>query len=169
MKLHIGGERVRDGWRILNAQPKAGVDFVGDIRDLAQFPTESVDEIYASHVFEHVPQWDVVRTLSGIHRVLRSGGIFSVSVPDMDVLCKAFVDPAAGFDARYHVMQMIFGGQSDDFDFHYFGWSELLLGRFLANAGFGEVARVDSFGLFEDFSEYKPYGFPISLNLRAVK
>ena len=26
--LHIGGEQVKDGWKILNAQPKAGVDFV---------------------------------------------------------------------------------------------------------------------------------------------
>ena len=30
------------------------VDFVGDISDLSQFNDNSINEIYASHVFEHI-------------------------------------------------------------------------------------------------------------------
>mgnify|MGYP006120551271 CR=1 FL=1 len=56
MKLHIGGKIIKDGWKILNIQKNEGVDFVGDISDLSQFNDESIDEIYASHVFEHIPQ-----------------------------------------------------------------------------------------------------------------
>jgi len=40
----------------INIQNKEGVDFIGNISDLSQFAKESIDEIYASHVFEHVPQ-----------------------------------------------------------------------------------------------------------------
>ena len=56
MKLHIGGKIQKSGWKILNIQNKDGVDFIGDISDLSQFEDESINEIYASHVFEHVPQ-----------------------------------------------------------------------------------------------------------------
>jgi len=33
MRLHIGGEEIKEGWKILNIQNKPGVDFVGDITD----------------------------------------------------------------------------------------------------------------------------------------
>ena len=45
MKLHIGGEQVKEGWKILNIQKKEGVDFIGDITDLSQFQDNSIDEI----------------------------------------------------------------------------------------------------------------------------
>jgi predicted SAM-dependent methyltransferase len=69
MKLHIGGKIKKDDWKILNIQNKEGVDFIGDISDLSQFEEESINEIYASHVFEHVPQKKIIGTLSGINRV----------------------------------------------------------------------------------------------------
>jgi len=45
MKLHIGGESTKDGWQILNIQPKDGVDFIGTISDLSQFEDESIEAI----------------------------------------------------------------------------------------------------------------------------
>ena len=56
MKLHIGGKQKKEGWKILNIQSKDGADFIGDITDLSQFEDNSIDEIYASHVVEHVDQ-----------------------------------------------------------------------------------------------------------------
>ena len=64
---------------------------------------------------------------------------------------------------------MIFGGQTDQFDFHYFGWSQDFLKSFLLEAGFIEIKRVKSFLLFNDTSDYAPYGAPISLNIIANK
>ena len=71
MKLHIGGEQAKEGWKIFSIQKKNNVDFVGDISDLNQFKTESIDEIYASHVLEHVGRFKVTSTLQGIYRVLK--------------------------------------------------------------------------------------------------
>ena len=45
MKLHIGGVAVKEGWNILNIKAGPGVDFVGDISDLGQFPDESCSAI----------------------------------------------------------------------------------------------------------------------------
>ena len=53
--------------------------------------------------------------------------------------------------------------------FIFFGWNQLFLFDFLRKAGFSDVNRVKSFGLFNDTSDYKPYGFAISLNVIATK
>ena len=93
---------------------------IDDGVDLNQFKTESIDEIYASHVLEHVGRFKVTSTLQGIYRVLKKKGKFYVSVPDMDILCHAFVNPKGTAQMKFHFMRMIFGGQVDDNDFHYF-------------------------------------------------
>ena len=169
MKLHIGGEQKKDGWKILNIQKKDNVDFIGNITDLSQFENNSIEEIYASHVFEHVLQSEVNKTLKGIHRVLVDGGKFYVSVPDMDILCRMFIDPKAPLKVKHHAMTMMFGGQIDKFDIHYFGWNHQLMIDFFGQAGFKKLERVKSFNLFKDTSDYAPYGQPISLNVIAIK
>ena len=169
MKLHIGGEQKKDGWKILNIQKKDNVDFIGNITDLSQFENNSIEEIYASHVFEHVLQSEVNKTLKGIHRVLVDGGKFYVSVPDMDILCIMFIDPKAPLKVKHHAMIMMFGGQIDKFDIHYFGWNHQLVIDFFGQAGFKKLERVKSFNLFKDTSDYAPYGQPISLNVIAIK
>lgn len=169
MKLHIGGEQAKDGWSILNITQKSEVDFIGDISDLSMFENDSISEIYASHVLEHVPQAKALETLKQICRILKTSGKFYVSVPDLDILCHTFINPMASPDVKFHIMKMIFGGQIDKYDFHFFGWNEMFLFEFLNQAGFSQARRVESFGLFNDTSEYKPYGFPISLNVVAVK
>jgi len=169
MKLHIGGKEAKEGWKILNIQPAPGVDFVGNIADLGQFGDRSVDEIYASHVLEHVPQGAVPPTLAGLYRVLRKGGRLMVAVPDMDVLCRVFLRADLDTPTRYEFMRMIFGGQVDAADIHYFGWNFEFMQHFLSDAGFMNVERVESFGLFQDTSEYRPLGERISLNVLAVK
>ena len=169
MKLHIGGEEKKDGWKILNIQQKNDVDFIGNITDLSQFEDNSIEEIYASHVVEHVAQKDVEKTLKGIHRVLKDNGKFYVSVPDMDLLCKIFIDPKAPYNVKFYVMRVMFGGQIDEYDFHYFGWNLEFMKNFLTKAGFKKIERVKSFSMFKDTSDLPPFGPPISLNIIAYK
>ena len=169
MHLHIGGQERKDGWQVLNVLPGAHVDHVGDLRDLSQFGDSSVANVYASHVLEHVNQNEIQAVLRGVHRILVPGGKFMVAVPDMDVLCHLFINPLASQEIKWHAMRMMFGGQIDAHDFHYIGFNEQFLRDLLRGAGFTEVARVASFGLFQDTSEFKPYGIPISLNLIATK
>ena len=169
MKLHIGGKETKEGWSILNIKNNEGVDYVGDISNLSQFKDNSIKEIYASHVVEHVPQKKVEKTFEGIYRVLSEKGKFYVSVPDMDVLCRIFIDPKAPPEVKLHAMQMMFGGQIDEHDFHYVGWNFMFMNSFLKKAGFKRIERVKSFSMFKDLSEYAPYGSPISLNIIAYK
>ena len=169
MKLNIGGESKKEGWKILNIQKKPDIDFIGNINNLDQFDDESCEEIYASHIIEHVDQKTVLNTLKGINRILKKNGKFYISVPDMDSLCHFFISPLANKKIKFHVMRMIFGGQVDEYDYHYFGWNYEFLNDYLTQAKFSEIKRVQSFGLFDDTSDFKPYGFPVSLNVIATK
>jgi len=169
MKINIGGETKKDGWKNLNVQKKPNVDIVGNIEDLSQFEDESIEEIYASHIIEHVDQKNIQNTFKGIFRILKNEGKFYISVPDMDVLCHFFVSPLADKKIKFHTMRMIFGGQVDNYDYHYFGWNYEFMNEYLRDVGFLKINKVGSFGLFNDTSDYKPYGFPISLNVIAIK
>ena len=170
LRLHIGGEQPRPGWKILNVQPGPHVDYIGDCTDLSQFADGTVDEIYASHVVEHLSYVDKLpRTLAEIHRVLRKGGVARISVPDFELLCRMFVDPVRSRDERIFIMRMIFGGQVDAHDFHHVGLTFEFLSHFLSEAGFEKVERVKEFGLFDDTSLIRYAGVPISLNVVAYK
>lgn len=169
MQLHIGGKEIKKGWKILNALPAPGVDFVGDIRDLSSFHDACCKKVYASHVMEHVGQKDFLATLKEIHRILCQDGEFYFSVPDLEVLCKLFLRPELDMSQRFHVMRMMFGGQVDEYDFHYIGLSAEFMINYFRLAGFSSVKRVISLGLFNDTSDYRPFQIPISLNFIAYK
>lgn len=154
MKLHIGGRERRAGWTILDAEERPEVDVVGSCADLSAFAGASVEQIYVSHVLEHVshqrPMYDAPREW---FRVLVPGGLLLVSVPDLGTLAALFVDPRSSLDDRWRLMRMIFGGQDRPFDFHQAGFDEPMLRAHLARTGFEVLERVASFGLFDDASE----------------
>lgn len=110
--------------------------------------------------------WGVIRS---IHRILRPDGKFFVSVPDLDTLCRLFVDEQLTPDERFYVMRMMFGGQTDEHDFHYVGLNAEFLAHFLNEAGFREIYRPPEFNIFHDTSSMKYRGVLISLNMVAIK
>jgi predicted SAM-dependent methyltransferase len=171
LRLHVGGWQVKEGWTILNIQPRPGVDFVGDCTDLSRFADASVAELYASLVYEHLAYGGdvLLGAWKEVHRVLVPGGRFLFSVPDLQTLCRLFLEPSLDVAQRFHVMRMMFGGQQDEHDFHRIGLTEEFAFGYLGRAGFRSARRVQDFGLFDDTSSLQFMGVPISLNVEAVK
>jgi predicted SAM-dependent methyltransferase len=170
-KLHIGGQVKAAGWEVLDANPGPIVDHVANARDLSFFPDQTFERIYASHVVEHFDySGELLKTLTEWHRVLIPAGILYVSVPDLDILARLFLDrKSLSIEDRYLVMRMIFGGHIDKYDYHLVGLNEEFLGHFLRQAGFPHVDRVERFGIFNDTSNTQMRGVPISLNVVATK
>ena len=170
IKLHIGGREKRGGWMILDALPGPAVDYVGNCTDLSFLPDGSCSEVYASHVLEHLGyDSELPKTLAGIYRVLKPGGRLRAAVPDLEMLCRLFIEPSLDGNGRFHVMRMIFGGRTTSYDVHYAGLNFEFLQAFLQETGFREVTRVKEFGLFNDTSTLLFGGVPISLNVEAKK
>lgn len=142
-RLHIGGKEVKEGWKLLNIKAIEGVDYVGDICDLSQFADATFDVVYASHVLEHIGYQEALgNVIRSIRRILRPGGKFLVSVPDLDILCRLFVHEQMTPDDRFFAMRMMFGGQVDEHDFHFVGLNGEFLAHYLHQAGFREIHRI---------------------------
>jgi FkbM family methyltransferase len=170
VKLHIGGTERRDGWVILDALPGPVVDHVGNCNDLSFLADESCSEVYASHVLGHLGyNGEIQKTLKGIHRVLKPGGRFCASVPDLATLSWLFLHPSLDAAGRFQVMRMMFGGRTTDYDVHYTGLNFEFLGGLLHQAGFREIRRVQDFDLFKDTSTLRFANVPVSLNVEAWK
>lgn len=114
MKLNVGGQERRAGWTILDINPGPHVDHVGDVRDLSFLGDNSCEEIYASHVLEHLSyRSELPSVLGEFYRILGQGGKLMISVPDLDTLCGMFVHPQMPPPNKNEIMQMMFGGQED--------------------------------------------------------
>ena len=169
-QLHIGGEARYAGWENYNIQPGDAVDHVGNTLDLSRFEDNTFKTVYASHVlehFDHVTEVDTV--LSEWFRVLVPGGKVCIGVPDLDVLFPSLLNRSLRYRDRYFTMQMIFGGQSNKYDYHKIGWNFDTLSHYLNKTGFIDVVRVEFFGFFSDTTMLNVGGHNISLNVSAVK
>lgn len=82
MKLNLGcGDDIKPGWINLD---RSGNKYVDVVHDLNKTPLPFVDNcfdyILASHIFEHLLEWEKV--LIDCHRILKPGGLLEVRVPD---------------------------------------------------------------------------------------
>jgi len=159
------------GWEVLDAIPAPWVDHVANAAQLAGFPDNTFEALYASHVLEHFDYNDQLQaTLHEWRRVLLPGGTLYISVPDLDILARLFLDRTLlSRDDRFLVMRMIFGGHIDEYDYHLTGLNEEFLTDYLQVAGFTAIRRVSAFGLFDDTSCAAVRNVPISLNVLANK
>jgi predicted O-linked N-acetylglucosamine transferase (SPINDLY family)/predicted SAM-dependent methyltransferase len=169
LRLHIGGKEPKAGWKIVNIQAGPDVDFIGNCTSL-RFEDNTVDEVYASHVLEHLGfRNELPQALQEIRRVLKPGGVLRMSVPDLEVLCRLFVDPAVPRDQKFSLMRHMFGAQEDEHDFHKVGLTWDFVVSFFKQAGFSTARRVEEFRIFNDFSSYRRFGVFVSLNVEATK
>ena len=170
LRLNIGGTSAKPGWQILNIVEAPAVDHVGDCTDLGRFETGSVDEVYASHILEHLGYLEEIpAALAEMFRILKPRGRLRISVPDFDVLCRLYMNPEHRMGDTWKIVRIIYGGQVDPYDFHKFGFSFDTLRWFLLRAGFEDIDRVEEFGIFDDTSSMRINGRLISLNVEARK
>lgn len=170
-RLHIGGVESKEGWEIFNICEGDFVDHKGDALDLSRFEDNTFEEIYASHIIEHLDYIKEIETaLREWFRVLKSGGKLYVSAPDLDTLAQLIVmKDKFTVDEQFHLMRMIFGGHTNKYDYHKTGLTFSFLSHFLTTAGFSKIERVKKFDMFNDASSIGVKGVLISLNVVAEK
>ena len=128
-------------------QPGPSVDHVSDAGDLACFSDDTFAQVYASHVLEHFDYMGtMLAALKEWKRVMVPGGTLYVSVPDLDVLARLFLDrELLSYQDRFMAMRMIFGGHIDKSDYHLVGLNQEFLTDVLRIAGFTGDAKSRHF------------------------
>jgi predicted SAM-dependent methyltransferase len=85
MRLNLGcGNRKLQGWRNVDKVPDCSPDELVDLEQLPwPWPDNSVDEIFLSHVLEHLGQaTDVyLGIIKELYRVCRDGATITIIVP----------------------------------------------------------------------------------------
>lgn len=177
-KLHLGcGSKVIPGYYHVDALAFPHVDRIGPVDDLAFIPDGAVDLIYACHVLEHFGRKEYLDVLKEWRRVLRSGGILRIAVPDFEACAKLYVEGRLS-DGIRTITGLVVGGQRDQYDFHKIIFDEESLSSDLMSCGFQSVQRWDwrqtEHATMDDYSQaYLPHmqkdsGTLVSLNLEAV-
>ena len=87
MKLHLGsGNRYLKGYIHVDISSHDHIDVKTSVDKLTSIKSDSVDEIYASHVLEYFDQDEVRAVLKEWRRVLKKNGILRLAVPNLEAL-----------------------------------------------------------------------------------
>ena len=80
-KLNLGcGKDIKKGYINLDFMKQPGVDIVHNLNKFPwPFKDNEFDEVYASHVLEHVD--DLIKTMEELHRICKSGAKIIIRVP----------------------------------------------------------------------------------------
>lgn len=91
--LNLGcGQRFHPEWVNLDLNPVNAKVQKWDLRKGLQFPNESFELVYHSHVLEHFPKKTGRQILKECLRVLRPGGLIRVVVPDLEQLAQEYLE-----------------------------------------------------------------------------
>lgn len=154
VKLHLGcGKRKRKGWVNIDIDEKVEPDIVSDVKDLAMFEDESVDEIDCCHLFEHLTYSDAVSALKEWYRVLKKGGKLSLELPNFRRCVEILYENPNPFDwydekddvPQKYAMGGIYGwipAIKKIFQLHKYGWTPRTLTVELRKVGFTEIKQV---------------------------
>jgi hypothetical protein len=130
-----------------------------EVYPLTRYETGSVDEIRASHIFEHFSFREACGVLKEWARVLKPGGKIRIAVPDLEWIAKEYLN---GTTSRPLLMGYLMGGQTDANDFHYAAYDRKTLTAMMRDAGFESIADWKS-----DIQDCSTE--PCSLNLEGIK
>lgn len=176
MKLHVGcGNRYIPGYKHLDVIGYDHVDYVCDARNLSKIGDQTVSEIYACHILEHVDRTDVALVLREWWRVLEKGGMLRLAVPDFGAIVAEY---SAGTGLS-ELQGLLYGGQTYDYNYHHTVFDFESLEAACIEAGFFDFRRYDWRDFlpadFDDYSRcYLPHmdfagGRSMSLNVIAQK
>jgi len=112
--LNLGcGDRFHPEWENVDYAPASAKVRAHDLRSGIPYPDGNFDVVYHSHVLEHFSRRAGVQFLRECHRVLRSGGILRIAVPDLESIARLYLEwlqkaqrGAAGARENYEWMML---------------------------------------------------------------
>jgi predicted SAM-dependent methyltransferase len=142
IRLNVGCALVPvPGYLNVDSRELPGVDMIADVRALP-FRPETVSEIYAAHLVEHFTETELrSAVLPAWHRILKTGGVLRIVVPDAEGMLQAFSCGQYPFE---RLREATFGTQDCSGNYNYTMFSRESLQGLLRAHGFavGEYTVV---------------------------
>lgn len=140
-RLNLGcGFDVRPGYLNVDLHEHHKPDLVADIRTLPMLPSGLYEEILAQDCLEHLSRCDTESTLKEWGRLLKPGGILKLRTTSLIDLLELFKAEAyQTVDLQQKLVQCLFGTQAYEGDWHFTGFTKVLLTHYLQVAGFGKM------------------------------
>lgn len=113
IRLHLGSGKVHLDKYINVDLYSNEADKKEDIRYLPSFKPNSVTEIVAHHVLEHIPIRDVFLSLQRWYEILAPNGTLEIGLPDFEIEAQLFLEASEKDRWEKHIWK-IFGGQTED-------------------------------------------------------
>jgi SAM-dependent methyltransferase len=101
LEIGPGAARIA-GFETLNYTGGTRTDYVCDARKPLPFRDGTFDLVYASHIAEHIPWYQIEAALSEWVRIVKPGGAVEIWVPDALKIAKAFVAAEEEGSDEYH-------------------------------------------------------------------
>ena len=114
-------------------------DLVADVRNLPYGP-DTVDEIYAGHLLEHLTWDEGQAALKHWWTVLKKGGVIRITVPNFDLLAKRYLAAPTAAAMRFMNDWYIYSYVQDSH--HRYTYGPALLKEAMTLAGFGDIEEV---------------------------
>ena len=96
LKLHIGcGTVYKQVWINIDNNSDNNIsmlDFKWDLRKPLPFKDNSVDFIFNEHFFEHLTVKEGQKAIKDFYRILKSGGVMRIAMPDLDSIVKNYLN-----------------------------------------------------------------------------
>lgn len=146
MRLNLGsGNSPKENYVNIDIRRVPGVNVVADVCKLP-FRDNSVDEIRAVDVYEHVSYRKSQELLTHWVSILKSGGLLFIQAPSIDRIVKYF-HSAKNLEMVETTIACIFGAQDYPENFHYTICHPGLMDYYLQQAG---IKGTIEFRLLED-------------------
>lgn len=146
-RINLGcGTDAREGYLNIDINAFNMPDLVADVRALDFLPGGYYEEVLAQDVLEHLPRMHTLQALRQWNRLLRMGGVLRLRVPDVLAVADMLRDPGQQEPSQQEALiQLLFGTQAYEGDFHCTSFTAVLLRHYLARAGFeaGEIGTMD--------------------------
>lgn len=147
MKLDIGGGFNRlvclrdvenpDGWTVVDKFQLGQPNTLHADAWSIPLDDHSVDDIFSSHLLEHMPFSKVVPTLQEWHRILKPDGRLRLYIPDLAYCVRTWLEAPEDHPEKWGwFIKIIFGGQEYEGDAHLTGFTPTRITHCLTEAGF---------------------------------
>jgi len=171
LALGCGWRNYGKKWTHIDLGDYDHLDYKQDIKDLSNFKNDTVETIYASHVFEYFDRYEAEDFLDECYRVLKKGGKLYLSVPNFEAIAYLYVQKKIPL---FKFLGPLYGHMDMDCKEiqHSTCYDFASLGQLLQRADFKRIETYgteDLIGDVDDHSKAEIDGEYISLNVVCEK